>query len=182
MLQNFNCSRLSKIRGHRSHDGIIGEWIRWWIDMNSDAHMVINPAPSVKGERWYSADILFLEKNDEGKFMLAGVAEIENNRRKWFEKLESLKAYASKKSQYRNLKFVLLCVGVHSDGDKNMFNGIMEQMRSFSKQFGLDWVLYRLNLGYKEDACPEFRDEKKPYLLSILDGQWWLIKNGNVKS
>ncbi|MEM2954288.1 MAG: hypothetical protein QXU21_08480 [Candidatus Bathyarchaeia archaeon] len=172
------------MRGRRPHDGIVGEWIRWWIDINPDAHMVINPAPYIKGEgeQWYSADILFLEKIDGDKFMLTGVAEVENNRRNWFEKLESLKAYVSRKSRYSNLKFVLLCVSVYSDGDKNMFNTLMEKIRDLSKRFEIDWILYRLNLGNKEDPCSEFRDEKKPYLLFILDAQRWLIKSGDIKS
>lgn len=137
-LQNFDWMRLSKIKGN-AHEGLIGCWINWWLNLDLDNHMVFNPARCVQNRY---ADIAFLKKIDD-YYHHIGFAEIENEPKKWEYKLETLKACAEQYSQPRTLDFLLLCVTTRPK-DEQKFQELRKHVMDASKELELNYVLYRL--------------------------------------
>jgi hypothetical protein len=179
-------SILSRTRG-KAHDVLVGEWVRCWNELDH-YHLAFNPAP-VAGS--HTADIMFLEpeyneiKNYEPSIWKpVGVAEIENNRNKWSEKLESLSEYIK---EYQ-LKFVLLCVRVYQNSrdDMKSFDQLKEKVIIVSRNMpNVEWILYRWDespwskdmylITFKPDPEAEVYAYK-----SICGGEGIIIKNGEV--
>ena len=161
-FQNFNWEKLEKVRG-KAHEGIIGEWINWWIGIDMERHMVLNPAPYVEGR---SADIVFLRNiEEEGSGILPlyypiGVAEVENEVKKWDEKVAALRAYEKEYSKLKTekgeeaIKFLLLCATAKSV-HREKFEELVKHITGLSKDSQLNWILYRLEISpWGEDTCP----------------------------
>jgi hypothetical protein len=176
MIQHFDVAVLSRIRG-KSHEGIIGEWIRWWLDNDSENRLVFNPAPYAENK---TADILFLRKKDEyDLFMPFGVAEIENNRKKWFAKLDSLATY---ERNLPDLKFALLSVktGPRSEG---AFVRLIEKVKEVSSKSSIYWVIYRLKTKtWREDVdLVSLKEDDDIFGFNFIEGGEYLIfKEGNA--
>jgi len=179
--------RLSNVRG-AAHDAIISEWIRCWLELDPENHLVFNPAPKASGR---VADIMFLkpeydkEVEDSVVWIPSGVAEIENNRKKWFEKLESLNEY----TEVYPIKFVLLCVRVYvkSKVDMEAFERLVEEIRELSRDKpNVSWILYRLNespygkdvFGVVFDVDPE---AAVWYHRFISSGEAIIFKDGKIE-
>jgi hypothetical protein len=180
MLRRFNYERLSRLRG-KAHEGIIGEWIRWWLDIDS-YNYVYNPAPYLENK---SADIMFLGFDRNFVHVPKGVAEIENNKKKWFEKLEYLQTIVLSK-EFSEMEFALLCVTVKlkSKSDQQVFNELTERMKVFSqKTKNVNWILCRLDQSPpKEETCfVFFGEEAKDYKRSISGGSCLIIKEGEIR-
>jgi len=182
LLQQFDYERLSRLRG-KAHEGIIGEWIRWWLEADP-YNYVYNPAPYAKNN---SADILFIGlTEDQAVHIPKGVAEIENNRENWFKKLESLETYALSEN-YSEMDFALLCVTVYSKSktDQQMFNELLECVKHSSEKMpNIYWVLCRLDQSpSKEEICLVFfGDKEKEPKRFISSGNCLLIKEGKTRS
>jgi len=186
MLEQFEYDRLSRVRGE-AHDAIVGEWIRWWLEANLESHIAFNPAKYVdtKEGKSYSADILFCRRNKE-EFELqeiVGVGEIENKRKKWFQKLESLKSYALS-GKYRDLQFTLLSVRIYSRKDKELFSQLLERIREASLVTPeIDWLLYHLSeTSGKQDVDLVAIGNDVYWHRFISSGEWAIIKNGKVRA
>jgi len=182
MLQKFDHNRLCKVRGE-AHDAIVGEWIRWWVDTSPKSHLAINPAKYVdtKGKKSYSADILFCSKQELGLYEVLGVTEVENKRKKWFLKLDSLRAYALSQ-KYPNIEFTLLCVRVYSKKDRDLFSQLLQLIKKTSALVPkITWILYRLSetSGKKDVDFVAIGDDVYWHRF-ISAGDWILIKNGQV--
>lgn len=177
-FQNFDWKKLSKVRG-KAHEGIIGEWISWWIEIDSQNHMVFNPAPYAENR---SADIVFL-RNVKGYYFPFGVAEVENNPKKWMEKLNTLTVYEKQYSKLETLGFLLLCVTTRS-ADEEKFRKLVQQAMNISKDSELNWILYRLTkIPWKKDTCPIVRENEMVWFYeSIVNGESFVIKSGKVKA
>jgi len=179
-------SLLSRTRG-RAHDVLVGEWVRCWIELDR-YHLVFNPAPAAGS---HTADIMFLEPQyDEVKdyepsiWKPVGVAEIENNKNKWFEKLESLSEYTK---EYQ-LRFVLLCVRVYQNSrdDMKSFDQLKEKIISFSRNTpNIKWILYRMDESqrnkdmYLVTLKPDPEADVYNYRF-ICGGEGIIIENGEV--
>ena len=161
MLQQFEWKRLMRVCGG-AHHGKIGEWIRWWINLNP-GHMVINPAPRESMKRVY-ADILFLEEvSGKNLFEVVGVAEVEDKKKKWIDKLQSLKAYGQNQKQFPDLKFALLCMSVYMDltNEKDVHE-LGKAVQNLSRHSRMDWILYMLKYAKISKA-------EAPWAIKIID-------------
>jgi len=181
IIQQFDASRVFRLRG-KAHEGIIGEWIRWWLDF-SPQNYVSNPAPYLNTK---SADILFLSLNQDMIHVPIGVAEIENNANKWYEKAETLNQYISS-TQYPDLKFALLCVTVNprSKTKKEMFQRLLKYIKNTSmKTKHITWILCRLEQGAprKEECILFLGEEEKQSTRFISAHNIFLVNDGKVKS
>ena len=168
VLSKFKWKRLAKVAGG-GHDARIGEWIRWWNEGNLD-HMVINPAPKteIQGKPVF-ADLLFLEKKNAGApnlLNVVGVAEIENNREKFLEKLNSLRAYIDNKKKYPDLEFALLSVSWYRDLEKEQyektFEKVLQTLKDFSESSTQSWILHAIKYV-------KLTGEQAPYSIKIID-------------
>lgn|GEM_PF-5949322 len=172
---------LSRTRG-KAHDVVVGEWVRCWIKLDR-YHLAFNPAPVVGS---HTADILFLEPECDDMPILrpVGVAEIENSRDKWFEKLESLIEYIK---EYQ-LRFALLCVRVYQNSryDVKSFDQLKEKVISLSKDIpNVNWILYRLDESPwgKDKYLITFKPDPEAEIYAyrfIFGGEGIIIKNGEV--
>ena len=161
MLQQFEWKRLLRVCGG-AHHGKIGEWIRWWIDLKP-RHMVINPAPMESTKRVF-ADILFLEEvRGTNLFEVVGVAEVEDDKEKWIDKLQSLKAYGQNQKQFPDLKFALLCMSVYMNItiEKDIWE-LGKAVQNLSKNSRMDWILYMLKYA-------KISKEETPWAIKITD-------------
>jgi len=176
MIKHFDVIRLSMIRG-KAHEGIIGEWIRWWLDYDPENHLVFNPAPYAQNN---SADILFLKKEAEYEvFMPFGVAEIENNQKNWSAKLESLETY---ERELPDLKFTLLSVKTGPKSD-DAFKRLIEEVKKASSKSSICWILYRLKAkpGRHDVELVSLKEDDEVFGSSFIEGSEYLvIKKGNV--
>lgn len=167
-IRNFNWKKLSRVRG-QAHEGIIGGWISWWVEIDFENHLVFNPAPYVESR---SADIVFLRKIED-IYCPLGVAEVENDPKKWADKIETLKVYEGQYSKLKTLKFLLLCVTTRR-ADNEKFERLIQQTRDVSKNSELDWMLYRLiKRPWKEDEIVWFYE-------SIDNGEFFIVRKGEL--
>lgn len=186
VLKQFTYDRLSRIRGE-AHDAIVGEWIRWWLEVDPQNHLAINPAKYVDAEdgKSYSADILFCRKDAEELELqeIVGVGEIENKRKKWFEKLESLKAYALS-MKYPSLRFTLLCVRIYSRKDEELFTQLLERMKKLSMLIPkTDWILCSLREASGKEDIDLVAVGDDVYWHRFISGRSWIIiKNGKARA
>jgi hypothetical protein len=164
MLNKFGWKRLTRVGGE-GHDARIGEWIRWWNE-NQPNHMVINPAPAtlLQGKKVF-ADLLFLsQEKDTSLFNVVGVGEIENKRKKFLTKLDSLKAYIDNKLQYPDLKFALLSVCWYRDLEeeqyKETFEKVLKTLKDFSETSKQSWILHTIKY---------FKLNEAPFAIKIID-------------
>lgn len=162
-LKQFRWDRLWQVGGE-AHEGKIGEWIRWWIDGKPN-RMVINPPPKDRKTR-RCADVLFLQESPiTHTFHALGVAEIENNAKKWMEKLNTLKTYEEDQTRYPDLKFALLCVSWYEHFREEMnpqSEEVAKKMAESSKNSRIDWILYILKYARLEK-------EEAPFAIRIPD-------------
>ena len=182
--------RLTGVRGS-AHQAVIGEWIRCWRELEPENNLVLNEAPVAVN---HTADIMFLEPEYEviegerqpAYWTPAGVAEIENNRVKWFEKVESLIEYIQKYP----LKFVLLCVKVYTNSklDNAAYNQLIEKIIESSQATPkVSWILYKLNESpWKEDASfPIAFDPDSDAMIwfyrFVSSGEGIVFKDGNIE-
>lgn len=176
MIQQFDVEKLSKVRG-AAHDGIIGEWIRWWLDLNPDKHLVFNPAPYAKNN---TADVLFLKEQTEyGVFAPFGVAEIENNKDKWSSKLKSLATY---ERELPDLKFVLLCVKTGTRS-KDAYKHLIEEVKKVSSTSQVHWIIYRLKAKSRgaDVNLVSLKEDDEVYGSNFIDGgEYVLIVRGTM--
>ena len=169
---------MSKVRG-KAHEGIIGAWISWWIDIDPDNHIVFNPAPCADNR---FADIAFL-RNIDDLYHPLGFAEVENDPKKWIYKLDTLRAYERQYSNIGTLEFLLLCVTTKS-ADEERFQKLIQQTVNISKNSELDWILYRLvKIPWKEDTSPIVREDEMVWFYeSIQKGQFFIMEKGGRKN
>ena len=176
MIQLFDVTKLSMVRG-KAHEGIIGEWIRWWLDYDLENHLVFNPAPYARNR---SADILFLKKEEDSHvFMPVGVAEIENNQKKWYPKLKSLATY---EKELPDLKFAVLCVKTGPRGE-DRFKDLIEKVKSVSSKSSTYWILYRLKAkpGRHDVDLVSLKEDDEVFGSSfIVEGEYVVIQRGNM--
>jgi len=176
MVQKFDVEKLSKVRG-AAHDGIIGEWIRWWLDLNPDKHLVFNPAPYAKNN---TADILFLKEQAEyGVFVPFGVAEIENNKDQWSSKLKSLETY---EKELPDLKFALLCVKT-GPRSEDAYRHLIEEVKKISSSSRVHWIIYRLKAKSRGNDVDlvSLKEDEKVYGSNFIDGgEYCLIVKGTM--
>ena len=143
---NFK-ERIQNFKG-RCHDALIGEWINWWFLQKDTEPMICNPArQSRSGRRKYIADLLFLERFvEEEHYEVKGVAEIENNKNKIFEKINSLKSYEDYtrrgNNAYPDLEFAVLCFTLK---DIDYSEKIINKVYSISDRSNLLWIICQIN-------------------------------------
>lgn len=175
LIRHFDVARLSMVRG-KAHEGIIGEWIRWWLDHDPENHLVFNPSPYAQNK---TADILFLKREAEsGVFVPFGVAEIENNQKEWSAKLDSLATY---EGELPDLKFALLCVRTGPRG-QDVFKRLIEKVKDLSSKSPIYWILYRLKAKtWRHDVDLVSLKEDEVFGRSFIDeGECFIIRSGNV--
>jgi len=173
-FEDFNWKKLAKVRGG-AHEAIVGEWIDWWIRMDPKDHRVVNPAPYVRNR---SADILFLRITTENSYYPYGVAEIENNRKMWSQKLRSLKAYEERLGP---LRFLLLCTAtIQGKVDEAEFGKFIQHAVGVSKTSKPKWVVYRLKyVPSKKEKFPIVL-KYEWYYPYVNSGEFFIIKNGKI--
>jgi len=176
-LQRFDWKKLAKVRG-AAHDAIVGAWIDWWINIDVNKHMVLNPPHKVDGKM---ADIMFLRRDEEYFYDPIGVAEVENNPEKWMEKIETLKDYWKIYSSQKRMLFLLLCVTTNPQYEER-FEELMEHIKAISKTMEITWVLYRLDVGgWKNDIHAIVREDEMVWFYNyIMKGKAYMIKNGKI--
>lgn len=142
---NFlGATRIIKFKG-RCHDALIGEWINWWLERSDDG-MICNPARgSRSGSRRYVADLLFLERFEGFEcYEVRGIGEVENSRRKFMHKIDSLASYEKYTRQgsnvYPNLEFAILCYTLDIPNDE-LAQSIYDRVLQVSENSGLLWIV-----------------------------------------
>ena len=174
-FEDFNWKKLSRVRGG-AHEAIVGEWISWWIKIDPKDHMVLNPSSHIERR---SADIVFLRRTTGNSYFPFGVAEVENTRKKWKQKLRSLRAY---ERRLDTLRFILLCVTTteKNEVDEEEFARLVKHTVNMSKNSKLKWILYRLTYSpwAKETFPIVLKDEL--YYSRVIRGGFFIIKNGKV--
>lgn len=171
MFQRFKYNRLrNHVGGLNPHNAVIGEWIRWWVEDSQEPsdnrdRMVIEPPPYVQRRQ---ADILFLEKDPRSpkaypRYLVKGVAEIENKKEKLVDKIDTLRKYerateeiewedsdgstgTATEQQYPDLKFGLLCSIIYPntrdvDEVPELRNAI-DKAKEYSNDSRMTWIIY----------------------------------------
>lgn len=113
-LKKLNYSRLPFMWG-KCHEALIGLWIDWWFSLNKK-RLVNNCGRKIKdnNEKYRTADIFLCKLKKGKKYGVEGIAEVENTKSKWYEKLKTLEEYTKvkvrKNSKFPSLKFILLSI------------------------------------------------------------------------
>jgi hypothetical protein len=206
MISRFDWRNIERSIYGRAHDVIIGEWAHWWLKYSRrDKHKrrIINPAiKATYRKKNYIADILFCEKDNRGTFYkVLGVAEIENNRKKYLYKVDALRAYEKGKGRkedikFPHLRFAILCTRfiLKSDDyrkeDLKLINKIENKMQRYSKNSKMTWIFYNLYLKKFGDDKPD-----DDFYIDYLEGyrRFWytysfkgkpdcvIFKNGHLR-
>lgn len=221
MLNKFGGSRVPYVSQHfmspPHHDALIGQWERWWNEDTIAKKNVraIQPreAAYIKKKRGKHihknrriADIMFLEKVNKKEFGIKGIAEIENDRKKLEEKVETLKSYEgtklSGKTRYPCLRFGVLCTVIKlrhdsQDGfvmDNNVWDTYyapaIKKMIAYSQKSKMDWIFYALysvpSSEEKSSIKGQFKDKdgahdsyfwKRRY---YTEGDFLVIRHGKI--
>lgn len=181
-FRHFDWEKLSRVRAKaHSHNGIIGEWINWWITIDRRNHIVFEPAPASRGRY---ADLLFLASpKAEHSYYPVGVAEIENSPDKWRSKLETLKIYEEEYSKLKTLEFLLLCATIGPRSGYKLAK-LRENIRQISENSDLSWVVYLLrqkSTGEDTNVIFDKNDEGRFYR-SISKGDFCVIRKGSISN
>jgi len=172
MVKKFNIKRICEtVYGYKPHSAIIGEWIRWWLKDSwldkERMRRIINPAIGVTyRKKRVFADLMFAEqaRRNSKFFKILGVAEVENNRSKFPEKLRSLSFYEqihkeTEDRKFPDLKFGILCCRIKEREDStetDLIKNLVKECRMYSRNSEVYWVLYLLKYG-KAEADYSFR-------------------------
>lgn len=157
-LADYDFIRVLRMKGS-CHDALIGELANWWFSRDI-VSMICNPARSSKaGSRRYIADLLFLElPEDSDYYEVKGVAEVENNERKFMDKLKSLMSYENYVKQglkaYPDLEFAILCYTLNIPNDE-LAHKIYSKIFEISQDSSLLWIACEI------DIDNSLRDENK---------------------
>jgi hypothetical protein len=136
------------------HDALIGEWINWWLSQGIDGR-ICNPARQSKsGSRRYIADLLFLEQfKGFDYYEVKGVAEVENDERRFMDKIKSLMSYENyfKKGSkvYPNLEFGVFCYTLHLPNEE-LAGKIYEKLVDVSNGSSLLWIACEVGKSLRE--------------------------------
>lgn len=115
-MDRFDLSAIKRTYGD-VHHLLIGKWIDWWIEGGKDTRIAWSEAPRLPDGKY--SDIMFLECLQEDPYYPIGVAEVENNEKKWDEKINTMIEYAKNIS---SIDFLLLSTWTYSEvaQDKRM--------------------------------------------------------------
>lgn len=146
----------------RCHEALIGFWIDWWFSLNGKK-LINNPGRKIQdhNSRWRTADIFFCKHKLNEIYNVVGIAEVENNRSKWLEKLETLKAYidtkVEKNKKFPSLDFVLLSV-IYDEKPKKItaksYDAVINKAKDISKKVNQKIVVarfFRSNIALKRN-------------------------------
>lgn len=158
-LKGYDFERIFRMKG-RCHDALIGEWIKWWLSQNLH-NMICNPARSSKsGSRTYIADLLFLEQFEGNDYYdVKGVAEVENDEKKFMDKIESLRSYEKYfklgSRAYPNLSFAILCYTLNIPND-DLAQKVYDKILKASENSNLLWIACEIGNSLRENAEPDY--------------------------
>ncbi len=161
MIERFNYKKLDHCFYGKAHNSLIGEWVNWWlIDSrlgDKSKRSIIDPAFATSNSEKKFADLMFAEFDEDNQyFKILGIAEVENNPKKYIEKIDSLSAYESVKSsdgalRFPDLEFAILAtrwelIGRLRDKDRALWDSIENRILELSKKSNLIWIFYMLKL------------------------------------
>ena len=88
-LKKLKYSRLPFLWG-KCHEALIGLWIDWWFSLNKKM-LVNNSGRKIKDSngRYRTADIFLCRFKKGIRYSIEGIAEVENTKSKWSEKLKT---------------------------------------------------------------------------------------------
>jgi hypothetical protein len=101
-VDRFDLSAIKRTYGDGHHQ-LIGKWIDWWIEGDKDRRIAWSEAPRLPSGN--CSDIMFLESLQGDYYDPVGVAEVENDEKKWDEKIKTMVEYARNIS---SIDFLLL--------------------------------------------------------------------------
>ena len=138
-LKKLNHSRLPFLWG-KCHEALIGFWIDWWFSLNKKV-LVNNSGRKIKDNsgKYKTADIFLCGLKKGRKYGVEGIAEVENTKSKWHEKLKTLEQYAKaevgKNLKFPSLKFILLSIvyDENPSSSKKLYNKLIKEAKKVSK-------------------------------------------------
>ncbi len=138
-LKKLNYSRLPFLWG-KCHEALIGLWIDWWFSLNKKM-LVNNCGRKIKDKNgiYRTADIFLCRLKKGRKYSVEGIAEVENTKSKWYEKLKTLeehtKVKVGKNSKFPSLKFILLSIvyDENPNSSKKLYDKLIEEAKKVSK-------------------------------------------------
>lgn len=139
-LKKLNYSRLPFLWG-KCHEALIGIWIDWWFSLNKK-RLVNNCGRKIKDNQgnYRTADIFLCKLKKRRKYGIEGIAEVENTKSKWYEKLKTLEEHAKVKvknhKKFPSLKFILLSIvyDENPNSSKKLYNKLIEEAKNVSKK------------------------------------------------
>jgi len=150
------------------HEALNGFWMDWWFSLDGK-RLINNPGRKIQDQkkRWRTADIFFCKHKYKKLYGVAGIAEVENNPSKWFEKLKTLETYINakvgKNKKFPTLKFVLLSI-VYDEKPKitkENYEKIIKKAKEISEKVNQKVIIakfFRSNIALKRNEAYAFLD------------------------
>ncbi|MBI5798236.1 hypothetical protein HZA98_05030 [Candidatus Woesearchaeota archaeon] len=133
-------SRLPFLWG-KCHEALIGLWIDWWFSLK-EKRLVNNGGRKIKDSKgnYRTADIFLCKLKNGRKYAIEGIAEVENTKPKWYEKLKTLEEYTKvkvgKNLKFPSLEFILLSIvyDENPNSSKKLYNKLIEEAKKVSRK------------------------------------------------
>lgn len=158
-IKDYDFRRILRMKGS-CHSALVGRWIDWWLGQKIDG-MVCNPARGSRGGcRRYFADLLFLELfQGEDCYEVKGVAEVENNREKFTQKIRSLASFEKYTRRgiraYPDMEFAAFCYTIDIPEDV-LGQKIYDEIFDVCEESELLWIVCEIRRSLsreKPDYC-----------------------------
>lgn len=184
----FDLSVIKRTYGD-GHHLLIGKWIDWWIEGNKERRIAWSEAPRLPNGHY--SDIMFLESSQGDDYYPVGVAEIENNEKKWDKKIKTMVEYARNIS---SIDFLLLSTWTYPEvaQDKRMkpravrlLSLLLEKTKEATKNAEFKLIVHIILYSTEETSFLvkniPWKYEKGVYARRRpSEAQLYLAQNGNV--
>jgi hypothetical protein len=190
-LRKLDFSRLPFIWG-KAHSALIGFWIDWWFSLHNNG-LVNEPgreAMTIGGKKRF-ADVYFAKMGHQKKFKILGIAEIENNKNKWLEKLETLGMHAKAKLdgnlKFPSLRFVILSIPFDEipRQSEQIYNELITTAKQLSRTIKPKVIIAKFlktNINESRGEVYAIADMRKKQRMQVIDGYFiWKPFSGLIQ-